>query len=80
MIARHGTPGLRAGDRIRLLSAGPGEPPLDPEPMAFLQAAVGGVHTLDSVDEAGFGWLAFEYEPHCWYTFKLDPEDFELLD
>jgi hypothetical protein len=71
---------LRAGDRIRLLSAGHWDPPLDAEPMALLQASVGGEHTLDSVDEWGFGWLAFELEPGHWHTFKLDPNDYELLD
>ena len=71
---------LCAGDRIRLIAAGHWEPPLPADAKALLDAAVGHVHTLDSVDEDGHGWLALELAPGHWHTFKLDPNDYELLD
>jgi len=80
MIQRTTPDGLREGDRIRLLPVEHWRDSLDADAMAVLEAAVGGIHPLDTVDEDGFGWIAIEVAPDHWHSFKLDADDYEKAD
>ena len=80
MTERTTPAGLRRGDRIRLLSAGTGRECIDPPALAILDAAVGGIHPIDHVDEFGAAWIAFQGPHGNWHTFSLHANDYEKAD